>query len=163
MTFAYRTPILTASVTLNGLGASSSLTVGQASAAINPTNNDDYASPVLRVVTSTTAPTAGGQIELWAFKRMPDGNWPDLFTVPYAGADVARTVVSRDVLVAGAKLIGSVTNNATPSQPYTIDGRELGLAFGVVPEEFAFFITQSTGQALGASGHSLTIQQANQT
>jgi hypothetical protein len=162
MTVAYRTPPLTATISLANLGSSSSLTAGQVSAALNPTNKDDFASPVLRVVTGTVAPTLNTEIELWAFKRMPDGNWPDIFTVTYAGADAARTVVSREALQAAARMVGTVNVTAATNQPYVIEGRELGRLFDVVPEQFAFFVTHRTGQNLGASGHSLMVQQTNQ-
>ena len=162
MTVSYRTPVLDVTITLAGLASSTSHTAGQVSTAVAPTNKDDYASATLRVVTGGTAPTAGTQIEIWAFKKMPNGNWPDIFTVAYAGVDAARTLVSRDALQAAAKQVGSVTVTNAVNQPYVIDGRELGRLFDYVPAEFAFYVSQNTGQILNAAGHVLQVQQANQ-
>lgn len=148
-----------AAITLASLASSPTLTVGRVSAAIsNASNRDDFVMPYLRVRSSSTAPTAGRQIELWAFARRADGAWPELFTEAYAGADAGLTIVSRDILVAGAVLLGSVTNDATAARNYVIRGRELAMAFGAVPQEFACFVTQSTGQALDSTGgsHALT-------
>jgi hypothetical protein len=149
-----------ATITLAALTPSANLTVGRVSAAIsNASNRDDFMMPYLRVRSGSTAPTAGGQIELWAFARRADGAWPELFTSAYAGADEARTIVSRDILAAGAVLLGVVTNDATTGRDYVIRGRELAMAFGALPQEVAFFVTQSTGQNLDSTGsnHSLTV------
>jgi hypothetical protein len=153
-----------AAITLASLASSSSLTVGRVSTAIsNAAFRDDFLMPYLRVRSGSTAPTAGGQIEFWAFAQRADGAWPELFTAAYVGTDDARTVVSRDILVAGAVLLGVVTNDATTGRDYVIRGRELAMAFGAVPKEIGFFVTQSTGQNLDSTGgnHALTVNPGN--
>jgi hypothetical protein len=163
MTTEYRSPHTTLTISLGSLASSGTLVAGQCSAPYsNATNKDDYVLPHLVAVAGTVAPTAGGQIEVWCFAKMPDGNWPALFTVAYAGADVARSVVNRDILQAGAILVGSVTNDNVASRVYPIQCRELStLRWGYVPTEVSFWVTQSTGQALATSGHALTLQAAN--
>lgn len=161
MTTNYRASS-TVSIGLNGLAHSASLVAGRCSAAIsNATNKDDGLVATLLAVAHTVAPTAGGQVELWAFAQRADGTWPELFTAAYTGADGNFSVTSRDVLLAGARLIGSVTNDATASRPYPIQGRDLAMVFGFVPQNFAFFVVQSTGQQLNAAGNVLTIQPAS--
>ena len=163
MSTAYRASAA-ATIALAALASSAGLTAGRVSAAVsNATNLDDFVMPYLRVRSGSTAPTAGGQIELWAFARRADGAWPELFTAAYAGADAGLTIVSRDILVAGAVLLGAVTNDATTGRDYVIRGRELAGAFGAVPKDFAFFVTQSTGQPLDstAGNHALTVTTGN--
>lgn len=155
-----------ATITLAGLATSSSLTVGRCSTAIsNGTNKDDFIIPFLRVRSGSTAPTNGGSIELWAFAQRADSTWPELFTAAYTGTDGGFTIVSRDILNAGAVLLGSVTNDATTGRDYVIRGRELAQMFGAVPQNFAFFVVQSTGQNLDATAgnHALTLNPGNYT
>lgn len=166
MSTNYRTPAAV-SITLangsTGLASSSTLTIGQCSAALtNAVNKDDFARAVLQVRADSTAPTTGGSIELWAFAQRADGVWPDLFTTAYTGADGPFTARSRDILAAGAKRLGVVTNDAVASQVYTIDGLELSQMYGFLQRDFAFFVTQSTGRQLHptASNHSLQLHLA---
>jgi hypothetical protein len=153
-------------LTLTSLATSSGLTVGRASSSYtNATNKDDFVLPTLKVRSGSVAPTAGGVIELWAFAQRADSTWPELFTGAYAGTDGGFTINSRDILFAGAVLLGSVTNDATTARDYIIRGRELAQAFGAVPQVFAFFVVQSTAQALDstAGNHVLTMNPGNLT
>jgi hypothetical protein len=142
-----------------GLASSTDLTVGRCSAAWDSAGAD-YAQVALRIRAGSSAPTAGRVVELWAFRPRKDGTWPELFTATYSGSDGGFTVVSRDILRAGAKLIGEVITDATASRSYVIDARELGQVFGAVPEDVAFFVTQSSGQALSVTGadHELSVK-----
>lgn len=167
MTTNYRASSVV-TITLASLASSSSLTVGRCSASVsNATNKDDFMLPVLKLRSGSTAPTAGGSIELWAFAQRADSTWPELFTTAYTGADGGFTIndSDRNVLFSGAVLIGSVTNNTTVSKDYVIRGRELAQVFGAVPQQVAFFVVQSTGQALDATGanHVLTVNPGNYT
>ena len=153
-------------ITLASLASSSGLTVGRCSAAYsNASNKDDFLLPSLKVRSGSSAPTAGGSIELWAFAQRADGAWPELFTAAYSGTDGGFTVVSRDILMACAVLLGAVTNDATTGRDYVIRGRELAQVFGAVPQNVAFFVTQSTGQALDstAGNHALAVNPGNLT
>lgn len=152
------------SITLTSLASSSSLTVGRCSAAYsNATNKDDFLIANLKTRSGSTAPTAGGTIEIWAIMQRADGTWPEIFTTSYTGADAGFTIQSRDILFGAAVMIGSVTNDATASRDYVIRGRELSQLFGAVPQNVAFFVTQSTGQNLSATAgdHVLTITSGN--
>lgn len=152
-------------ITLASLATSSSLTVGRCSASYaNGTNKDDFVLPTLKV-RSGTSPTSGGSIEFWAFAQRADSTWPELFTAAYSGSDGGFTIVSRDILNAGAVLLGAVTNDATSARDYVIRGRELAQVFGAVPQNVAFFVVQSTAQALDSTGgnHVLSVNPGNYT
>lgn len=153
-------------ITLASLATSSGLTVGRCSASYsNASNKDDFLLPTLKVKSGATAPTAGGSIELWAFAQRADSTWPEIFTAAYAGSDGGFTATSRDILFAGAVLLGSVTNDATTARDYVIRGRELAQVFGAVPQNVAFFVVQNTAQALDAtSGNfALSVNPGNYT
>lgn len=153
-------------ITLASLATSSGLTVGRASASVaNGTNKDDFLIPFLKLRSGSVAPTAGTAIELWAFAQRADSTWPEIFTAAYTGSDAGFTVTSRDILFAGAVLLGTATFDATTARDYVIRGREIAQAFGAVPQNFAFFVTQSSGQNLDATGanFALTLNAGNFT
>jgi hypothetical protein len=159
-------PSFAASINLTSLASSGGLLAGRCMAAYsNATFKDDWVAPWLKTRSGGTAPTAGGQIELWAFAQRADGVWPELFTTAYTGADGGFTIVSRDILFAGAVLLANVTNDATANRDYVLRGRQLESVFGAVPQAFSFFVTQSTGQPLSATAgdHSLTINAGTYT
>ena len=153
-------------ITLASLATSSGLTVGRCSTSVaNGTNKDDFVLPTLAFRTGSVAPTAGTVLELWAFAQRADSTWPALFTAAYSGTDGGFTISSRDVLFSGAVLLGSYTFDATTGRDAVIRGRELAQVFGAVPQNFAFFVTQSSGQALDATGGNfvLTVNAGNYT
>ena len=153
-------------ITLASLASSTGLTVGRCSASVaNGTNKDDFVLPMLKSRTGGTAPTAGTVLELWCFAQRADTTWPELFTAAYTGSDGGFTVSSRDVLFAGAVLLGSYTFDATTARDFVVRGRELSQVFGAVPQNFAFFVVQSSAQALDstAGNHVLTVNAGNYT
>jgi hypothetical protein len=152
-------------LSINGFGWSSSLTVGRASAAYsNAANQDDFVIPTLRTRSGGTI-VANTTIELWAFAQRADGTWPELFTAPYTGADGTFTANNRDAFMAGAVLLGSAQQTDTAARDFVIRGRELSMVFGAVPQQVAFFVTHNMGASssldASAGNHALTIQAGN--
>lgn len=165
MTTNYRASS-TVTITLASLATSSGLTVGRCSASVsNGTNKDDFLRPTLKARSGAVAPTAGTVLELWCFAQRADSTWPELFTAAYTGSDAGFTISSRDVLFSGAKLLGNYTFDATTGRDFVIDGRDLAQAFGAVPQTFAFFVVQSSGQNLDSTGgnFSLALNPGNYT
>lgn len=165
MSTGYRSPSVTLNITLAGLPSSTSLTAGQCSDSYsNSTFKDDLAATALTAVGNSIAPTnSSGQIELWVIPRLPDGTWPNIFTVAYAGSNAARTLVTRDQMRSVGRLLGNADTDLTANRVYSVVGREISSAFGYMPEVFAFFVTQNTGQNLAAAGNLLTMQTINLT
>ena len=160
MTMSYRASSALA-LSLASLGHSTSLTAGQCSAAYSNTSNlDDFLLPTLKLRAGTGTLTGNGPAELWAFTQRADGTWPELFTGAYTGADGAFTVVSRDILFAGAVSLGVVTMDTTASRHYVLRGFELAQRFGAMPEQVAFFFTHNSGQPLSttAGDHVLSLK-----
>jgi hypothetical protein len=153
-------------ITLASLATSAGLTVGRCSASVaNGTNKDDFVIPTLRFRTGGTAPTAGTVLELWCFAQRADSTWPELFTAAYTGSDAGFTISSRDVLFSGAVLCGSYIFDAATGRDVVIRGRELAQVFGAVPQNFAFFVVQSSGQNLDSTGgnFALTVNPGSYT
>jgi hypothetical protein len=134
---------------LASLASSASLTAGAESNAVDNTTNLylDYEVSVVAKA-NTSAPTAGGYIEVWIVPLIDDTpTWPDVFD----GTDSAETVTSRDILAACGRLAATVTNDATASRIYTLTVGSVAQLFGgICPAKFAIFLTQSTGLALAA-------------
>lgn len=146
-------------LTAASLATSSGRTVGRCSASYSNTTNKDEHLAASALITTGTSPTAG-VIEVWAFQTREDGTWPDLFTAAYTGSDGGFTVRSREILRAGAVLLGSVVNDTTNNNPYTLQPRDLALLFGTVyVREVAFFLTHSSGVNLNSTSgnHELVI------
>lgn len=138
--------------TIASLATSSGRTVGRASTAYDNTTNRDEQVAASVLFTTGTSPTAG-VIEAWAFQELEDGTWPDLWTASYSGTDAGLTVKSRDVLRAGAVLLGSVVNDTTSNRGYIIQPRDLASLFGVLyVRKVGIFITHSTGVNANSTG-----------
>ena len=158
----YRASVALA-ITLANRASSTSLVTGRCSPAhSNAVNKDDFLLPALRFRTGSTAPTAGTQLEIWAFTQRADGLWPELFTTVYTGLDGDFTITSREVLDAGAVRIGSYTFDAAVGRDVVIRGREIANAFGgAVPQDIGFWVTQGSNQNLdgNASNFALTLRR----
>lgn len=138
--------------TVASLATSSGRTVGRACDAYDNTTNRDEQLGASVLITTGTSPTAG-IIEAWAIQELEDGTWPDIFTATYSGTDVGLTVKSRDVLRAGAVLVGSVVNDTTSNRAYPLQVRDLAALFGVLYVRKAFiWVTHSTGVNLNSTG-----------
>lgn len=149
-------------ITLASLATSSGLTVGRCSTSnSNATNKDEILAVSGQVTCGTT--TTAGVMELWAFAQRADSTWPDLFTAAYTGSDGGFTIRSRDILRAGAVLVGSATVAASlTSVPFTFAARDLSELFGFPPKEHALFFVHSSGVNLNstAGNHSIDLMSA---
>ena len=149
-------------ITLASLATSAGLTVGRCSTSkSNATNKDEILAVSGQITVGTT--TTAGSIEVWAFAQRADSTWPDLFTAAYSGTDGGATIRSRDVLRAGAVLVGSATVSASLSNvPFTIAPRDLSELFGFPPKEHALFVVHSSGVNLNSTGgnHSIDLMSA---
>lgn len=144
--------------TVASLPTSSGRTVGRASTSYSNTTNKDESLAASVLFTTGTSPTAG-VIEAWAFQTREDGTWPEIFSASYTGTDGGFTVNSRDILRAGAVLLGSVANDTTSNRSYVIQPRDLAQLFGVLyVREFAIWVTHSSGvNANSTAGNHKTI------
>lgn len=139
------------STDLDSLAASSTLVAGRESNVIDNTSNL-YVDALLsgRFKANNTAPTAGGMIQMWVGSILNDTpDYPDVFD----GTGSAETVTSADIRNASMRLAGSVINDATGNRVYDMAPVSVASLFGgVMPKKWFVFVTQSTGQALNATG-----------
>lgn len=139
-----------AATDLDSLAHSASLVGGFESNAIDNATNK-YVDALLsgRFKANNTAPTAGGQIQMWVGSILDDApNYPDVFD----GTASTETVTSADIRNSALRLAGSVTNDATANRIYEMAPTSVAALFGgIMPKKWFVFVTQSTGQALNAT------------
>lgn len=139
-----------ASTDLDSLASSSTLVSGLESAVIDNTTNK-YVDVLLsgRFKANNTAPTSGGQIQMWVGAILNDTpTYPDVFD----GTMSTETVTSADIRNSIMRLAGAVVNDATSNRVYEMAPVSVASLFGgVMPNKWWVFITQSTGQALNAT------------
>lgn len=105
--------------------------------------------------TAAAGLTANRLIELWVYGILDDSpTYPDVLT---AGGQAAKTLTSLEIKLSGALArLGSITINATASQTYPFQFLLAQNGFGLVPKKYGFFVTQSSGAALAATGQQIT-------
>lgn len=99
--------------TLASLAASSGLTVGRCTEAIDNSANLDEVVLFGGKVKTGAANLQAGRIEAWVFAEREDGTWPELFTGSYTGSDGGFTITERSVLLAGARRIACIQTGTT--------------------------------------------------
>lgn len=106
-------------ITLAGLGASASKTVGRQSDAIDLSTSSfqDVIFSCKITCNNLVAPTAGGNLEVWWIPQRTDGTWPDTF----GAIDAQVTVSSREELFAYGSQIGNVITSTVLSHSYDIE------------------------------------------
>lgn len=138
------------STDLDSLASSSTLVAGFESNVIDNTTNK-YVDVLLagRFKANNTAPTAGGQIQMWVGAILNDTpTYPDVFD----GTGSAETVTSADIRNSILRLAGAVVNDATSNRVYEMAPVSVASLFGgVMPPKWFVFVTQSTGQNLNAT------------
>ena len=109
------------------LASDTNLLAGYESAILDNTSNKYTDYLVGGQVTTGTSPTAAKTIEVWAVGALDDTpTWPDVFD----GTTSAETVTSRDILFGFAKLVASLTTDATSNRVYYFGPVSLAALFG---------------------------------
>lgn len=137
-------------ITLTGLGTSSTLVAGRESTGLSNASNKYLDELVAGLITVGTTPTASTYIEVHAVGALDDTpTYPDVFD----GTDSAETVTSAAIKAAICRPIGIMLVDATTSDrgyPFAPSGiRQL---FGdALPPAHAIFVTHSTAVNLNAT------------
>jgi hypothetical protein len=105
------------------------------------------------------APTVNTSVEVYAYACHRDNGgspvWPDLFSSGTEGTEGAATVHDEEERDAGMVLLWSCTVDTSTSAVHVMPPRDIAQAFGFVPQRFALWVVQNTGQALHSSGSAL--------
>lgn len=139
-----------AATDLDSLASSATLVAGFESNVIDNSSNL-YVDALLsgRFKANNTAPTAGGQIQMWVGSLLNDTEYPDVFD----GTAGAETVTSVDIRNSILRLAGAVINDASSNRVYEMAPVSVAALFGGrMPRKWFVWITQSTGQALNVTG-----------
>lgn len=147
--------------TLASVASSATLVAGRESGTIDNSSNL-YLDYLLSAKVTTGTSPASGTIEMWVVAELDDSTWPDVFD----GTDSVETVTSRDILIACARLAGSVTTDTTGNRAYYFSKISVASLFGgVCPRKFVIFITQSTTVNLNSTGgnHQVTYEGVYET
>lgn len=160
MAFAYGTSTGFTVTNLHSLASSSTRVAGWTSAAVD--NTSTLAVDYLingKFTLSSSAPTDGTTVSVYAYgwhASMSAGT-PDLFSSGTEGTQGTATVHDEEERDNGMRLLWVGRVDTSTSAVHTMPPTSLALAFGgVVPEYWALWVVQNTGQALAASGNELT-------
>lgn len=108
-------------------------------------------------VHATLAPTDKKTISVYAYAAFTETpTWPDLFSAGTEGTEGAATVHDEEQRDCGLRLLWSCTTDAGMAEVYVMPPTSLAEAFGgIVPRQWALWVTQDTGQALAADTNAL--------
>lgn len=145
-------------ITLTGLASSSSLLAGRASSAVS-NGTDKYIDYLVAGEIrnhEATAVTVNTQIEVHVVGSLDDTpTWPKVAAsgVAFSGTDEAITFLSGGIKAAVCKPVGLMQVDATTAnRPYPFAPLGIRQSIGdAVSVSHLLFVTQSTGQALGAT------------
>jgi hypothetical protein len=135
------------------LGSDTNLLGGRASTAVdNATSTLDLDHLLSGVVTTGTSPTAGTQIEIWAYSSYKTASGTPTYPDSITGTDASKTMTSANVKFSALRQVASITIDATSSRPYTFAPVSIASLFGTLPKYWGIFVTHNTGVALSSTG-----------
>lgn len=144
-----------ATITLASLATSSTWVAGREATSVSNGSNKYLDYEITGKVTTGTSPTVDTEIRLYGVKPINDSpTWPDVFD----GTDSAETVANVQILAA-MPLLWAGTVSATSDITYPITSAlTLAQVWGVVPDNFTFFVTHNTAVNLNstAGNHELS-------
>jgi hypothetical protein len=147
---------------LQGLAASATWEAGWTSNAIDNRTNE-YADYLLSGTFTTHATHSAGVINVYVYAALNDTpTWPDIFSSGTEGSVGAATVTDTEQRDSAMRFVASMTTDTGASEVYTFPPTSIAMLFGgVIPPEWAVFVTQSTAANLAASGSALYITPVN--
>lgn len=139
---------------LASLASSSTHVAGWCPTALDNTTAARLDAAITAKIVVGASPSAG-EIRMYLIAQLDDATWPDTID----GAEGAKTLTSVEIRDAIAFLAAGTNVTTAASRTYYLHCPSVAAVFnGTVPNKFTPFITQSSGQALAASGHQVTIK-----
>lgn len=145
---------------LNSLATSPAFTAGWTSAAISNATDKHLDKVVSAKFTLAASNNQPGEIRVYAYAKLDDSNWPDIFSSGAEGTEGAATVADTEQF-SGLVLIWGTSVDSGASEVHNMPPTSIRAAFGYMPEEFAIFVTgncTSTGAQFAASGNQVTVK-----
>lgn len=144
---------------LHSIASSTTNTIGWTSEGVDNTTNNyvDYLIGAQFTIDNAGAATTGRSIKVFAYAAFTETpTWPDLFSAGTEGAQGTATVHDEEQRDCGMRLLWAGVVDAGTSEVYAMPPTSLAAAFGgVVPTDWALFITQDTAQALESTGNAV--------
>ena len=137
-------------ITLTGLGSSSTLLAGREGTALSNASNKYLDVLIAGQVTTGTGPGSATLIELHVVGSLDDTpTYPDVFD----GTDSAETITSADIKPAICRQAGSSTVSNTSDRAYPLAPQGVRMLFGgdALPVAHVPFVTHNTGVNLNAT------------
>ena len=148
---------------LHSLAASAGLLAGWTSAGISNTTDKDLDKLVSAQFTTASANRQTGQIQVWAYARLDDSTWPDIFSAGTEGTQGTATLHDDEQKNECLRLLWSTTTDTGNGEVHNMPPTSVRAAFGgFMPAEFAVFVTSncatSTNACFAASGNQVTVK-----
>lgn len=142
-------------LTLNSLANdSTNLLAGRGSTVVDNTSDLGVDVLVSGVIKTGTSPTAGNNIEVWAWSILDDTpTYPDTIT----GSDANITLTSLNVKTAGAFKLGTlITVDSTSNRTYPFIFSLAALFGGTAPKKWGIWVVNGSGVALNSAGNTVS-------
>lgn len=131
-------------ITLASLASDTNLVAGRESTALDQKDSLDAIDVLVGgKVTTGTTPTAGRQVEVWAYASYDDTE----FSGSATGSDANLTPDAKSNL----RLLAVVPTDGTSNKAYKWGPVSIFQAFGGMPVQFGVWVVQNTGAALNAT------------
>lgn len=144
-------------ITLASLASDTTLLQGRESTAVdNGTNIYPDVHVCGRItVSGTVAPTAGNQIEVWAYGSIDDSPNSVVYPGGVTGSDAAITFTNAGKKRAALRLVAKMTVTAVTGIAYDFAEVSIARLFNGMPRHWGIVVINGTGQALHvtASNH----------
>jgi hypothetical protein len=136
-------------ITLDGLGSSSTFLVGRESTAVVNTTDLNIDGRITARVRTGTTPTVDTEIRLYGYTALDDTpNYPNTIV----GIDNSRTLTNAYILDSGLILLGATAVSASSDITYPIRCLTVAEAFGLHPKRWGIFAAHNNVNALHATG-----------
>lgn len=140
-------------ITLASLASDTNLLAGRAGTTVDNTTNLDLDHQVSGLIAAGTSPTAGTQIEVWAYAPYKTASGVPTYPDSITGSDANKTITSANVKFGMLRQVATLTVDATTGRVYAFAPVSIAALFGGMPKFWGMFVVHNTGVALGASGH----------
>ncbi len=140
-------------ISLGGLASDhTNLLAGRESTEISNTSSLDPDVKLAGQIRAGTSPTAGNQIEIWAWASTRDSPLTVARPDSVVGSDAAITLTSANTKRAALKLVKRITVDATSNRIYSFSDVSVARLFNGVPRRWGIIVINASGVALHATG-----------
>ena len=139
-----------------GLVNDTALLAGRTSAFVDNGTNLDLDHLLSGVISVGTTPTAGTNIEVWAYAAISIAAGVATFPDGIAGTDSPKSITSANVKFSGLRLAAVITVDGVTGRNYAFGPVSIASLFGgYLPQQWGVFIVHSTVAALNATQSAL--------